>query len=132
MFALFAVLNLWLLTKADAAANLDPSYGGSTHLTRVLERGSIENGMIAVLCVLGWFLMRRRTPSSLFAGGFAVLAGLFLTTHRWLYWEIKGSNPLSWAEPLLIWPFLVYALIYAYREGREQRIAEPNAADNRQ
>ncbi len=123
VFALFAALNLWLLTRTDAASHLDPSYGDSRHLARILERGSIENGMIAALCILGWYFMRHRTYASLFAGALAVLTGLFVTIQRWLFWEIKGANPLSWKEPLFVWPFLVYVIVYAYRAGREQKSA---------
>ena len=132
VFVLFALVNLWLATKAAAGITEGSGIADPRRLERALLRGSFENAAIAALCVAGWYFMRRSTRSALFAGVAAVAVGLFITSCRWLYWEIRGPNPLSWAEPLLVWPFLVYVILYGYREGRKKEIAEPNAADNRQ
>jgi hypothetical protein len=116
-FAVFGFLNLWL-AKLSLRGALPNSGGGGTGTTHSLLRGAGENGLIAALCILGWYFLRRHTPTSLPAGTIAVAMALFITARRWLHWQLAGTNQLPWAEPLLVWPFLLYAIVYGYREGR--------------
>jgi hypothetical protein len=117
LFAVFGVLNIWLARLSSRGA-LPYSGGGGTSNTHSLLRGAAENGAIAALCILGWYFLRRRTPASLPAGTLAVTVALFITVRRWLHWQLAGTNQLPWAEPLLVWPFLLYAIVYGYRESR--------------
>jgi len=119
-FALVAILNVWLSVLAARGSIHDASIGDSQRLVRVVLRGAVVNGIIAVLCLASWYSMRRRTQASLMTGATAVSIALFITSARWMFWQIKGTNPLSWVEPVFVWPFLVYAIVYAYRESRIQ------------
>lgn len=88
--------------------------GDSRRVEYILLRGVVEHASIAAFCVLGWYLMRRRTPDAFLWGTAVVLFALLMTLRRWIYWQVAGANPGSWIEPLFVWPCLAYAIIYSY------------------
>lgn len=112
---LVAVADLWLAVLAVRGTIHDASIGDSQHMVRLLLRGVFENAAIGSLCLFSWYLMRRQTRTRLLAGTAAGMFALFITLRRWTIWEIREDNPLGWVEPLLIWPCLIYTIIYAYR-----------------
>jgi hypothetical protein len=118
LFGLTGALNVWLATLASAGRIHDARVGDSSRLAHLYFRGAAENVGIAVLCILGWYFMRRRTSPTLLIGALAVGLGLFITLRRWIVWQTAGTNTLPWVEPLLVWPFLAYAIVYAYRQSR--------------
>ena len=118
LFGVIGVLNIWLARLSSQRALPDSSAGDAGKMTHSLLLGAVENGATAALCILGWYFMRRRTPTSLLAGALAASVALFITFRRWLQWQLAGTNQWPWAEPLFVWPFLLYAVVYAYRESR--------------
>jgi hypothetical protein len=117
-FAVFGVLDIWLANLASRGTLPHSGVGNTSKITHFMLRGAAENGAIAALCILGWYLMRRRARASLPAGTLAVTLALFITVKRWLHWQLAGTNQLPWAEPLLVWPFLLYVIVYGFRESR--------------
>ena len=45
----------------------------------------------------------------------------------WILASGSGLNPLPCIEPLLVWPPLVYAITYAYKESKRTRGGEDQA-----
>ncbi len=125
IFAFLSIANIWLAILAFQGSIHDPSIGDSKRMAQVLLRGALENGVIALLCISSWCLMRRQTRNHLLVGAGAVMFALFITSMRWMYWEIRGTNTLSWIEPVLVWPCLIYAIVYAYHESKSFAIAVP-------
>jgi hypothetical protein len=118
LFAVFGILNIWLARLSSRGALPNSGGGASSKMTQLLLHGAAQNGVIAVLCILSWYFMRRRTSISLPAGALALTVALFIIVRRWVYLEMAGTNHLPWAEPLLIWPFLLYAIFYGYVESK--------------
>src|SRR5713226_5426532 len=118
VFGVLGILNIWLATLARRGALPDFGTEDPSKEGRILLRRAAQNVEIAALCILGWYLMRRRTPTTLLAGAVAVATGLLIDLNRWVFWQLAGSNLWPWLEPLLIWPFLLYAIVYGYRESR--------------
>ncbi len=118
LFASLAVISAWLVEQETRGAFWDVGFGDSRRTVRILVRGCAENAVIAVLCITAWYLMRRRERSAFLTGSLAVAAGLSITVSRWIYWEIHGRNPIAWAEPLFLWPFLIYAIVFGYLGSR--------------
>jgi hypothetical protein len=118
VFGVIAILNIWLATLARRGALRDFVTEGPSKEARVQLVSAAQNVEIAALCILGWYLMRRRTPTPLLGGAVAVAAGLFISLKRWVSWQSAGTDHWPWFEPLLVWPFLLYAIVYGYRESR--------------
>ncbi len=118
VFGVIGILNIWLATLAARGALPDFGTEDPSKKARVQLVSAAENVGITALCILGWYWMRRRTPTTLLAGAVSVAVGLFITLNRWVYWQLAGTNQWPWLEPLLVWPFLVYAIVYGYRESR--------------
>jgi hypothetical protein len=91
----------------------------SQHTVRWFLRGAIADALIAVFCILGWYLMRRRISATLALGGIAVMAAAFIICQRSLIYLLRGDGFTNWCDVLLELPFLFYAIIYAYRESRK-------------
>jgi|HubBroStandDraft_1064217.scaffolds.fasta_scaffold175891_2 hypothetical protein len=117
LFAVFGVFNFWL-SELSARGALPHSVGGGTDNPRSLLHGAVENGAVAAFCILGWYFLRRRIPGSLPGGTLAVTVALLITVGRWLHWQLVGANQLPWLEPMLVWPFFLYAIVYGYRESK--------------
>lgn len=111
----FAIANVWLFVLV---ARRGPSFEASQNIMHALLRGALGDGVIGVLCISGWHLMRRKTPKHLLIGIGAVVCAFFIASTRWMYWEVRGMNPYSWIEPLLGWPCLAYAAMYGFSKSR--------------
>ncbi len=118
LFAVFGILNIWLARLSSQGVLPNSADGSSSKMTQFLLHGAGANALIAAFCILGWYLMRRRTSASLPTGTLALTVALFIIVRRWVHLELSGTNHLPWAEPLLIWPLLLYAVVYGYRESR--------------
>ena len=122
--ALATVSCVWFATQATKGSIQLAMIGDSRHLTRWFLRGAIENAMIGVFCFMGWYLMRRRISGALVLGAIAVMGAVFIICFRSICWIIRGGGFEYWGDAVLELPFLVYSIIYAYRESKKQ----PNTA----
>ena len=118
LFGLVGAFNIWLAHQASVGKLHDATLGDNARLARLCFQGAAANAVIAGLCILGWHFMRRRTSLALFIGSFAVTLALFITLRRWVIWQMAGINPFPWLEPLLVWPFLAYSIVYGFRQSR--------------
>jgi hypothetical protein len=125
LFAAAAGLNLMEARQA-AYGYTDSFYaptlariGDSQYAARWFLRGALANAAIATLCFLGWHLMRRRLPATLASGGIAVMIAAFIIGHRSMIYLIRGAGFVNWCDLVLELPFLLYAIIFAYRECRK-------------
>src|SRR6266852_3296317 len=109
VFGVLGILNIWMATLAGRGALRDFGTEDPSREARIQLLSAAQNVEIAALCILGWYLMRRRTPTTLLAGAVAVAAGLFIDLKRWVYWQSAGTDHWPGSEPLLIWAFLLYA-----------------------
>jgi hypothetical protein len=125
VFALGAVESVSLARQA-ARGHTDLFYaptlaliGDSQHAARWFMRGAVADGLVAALCILAWYLMRRRLSSTLALGAIAVMCAAFIVGKRSLIYLFDGAGIAYWFDLLLEWPFLFYAIIYAYRECKK-------------
>jgi Na+/H+-dicarboxylate symporter len=93
--------------------------GDSQHTVRWFLRGAVADALVAVFCILGWYLMRKRLSATLALGGIAVMAAAFIICQRSLIYLFRGDGFMYWFDLVLELPFLLYAVIYAYRESRK-------------
>ena len=93
--------------------------GDSQQTARWFIRGAIADAFVAALCILGWYLMRRRLSATLALGGIAVMAAAFIVGQRSLIYLFRGAGFEYWFDLVVELPFLLYAIIYAYRECRK-------------
>src|SRR5206468_3800727 len=112
--------NIWLAFLAARGSLNVHQITDSQHLTQDLFRGAVANAMIAGLCISGWRLMRLRTKTGLLTGGYTVIVAFLITSTRWMLSEIQGPNLGGWIEPLLVWPFLIYTIVYAFAERQKR------------
>ena len=120
--AIFAVAAVLCLLDARLAAqgSIQVSMIGDTqHTVRWFIRGAIADGLVATLCILGWYLMRRRLSATLALGGIVVMIASFIICQRSLIYLFRGAGIAYWFDMVLELPFLFYAIIYAYRECRK-------------
>ncbi len=115
-YSVFAILNLWL--------GHIQTLRGDARTGSILYTGAAWNTAVAVLCFFGRSLMKRHAKLLLIAGALAIAGALLITLRTWILAFPFGLNPVPWIEPLLVWPPLVYAIIYAYKESRLMRGAE--------
>ncbi len=115
----FALLNLPLARVMERQ--------GDTRNAHLLLWGSFWNLIVGGLCLSGRRLMKSASRGGYLAGAVAVGAALLTVMRTWLSALLTGRDPFPFLEALLIWPWLVYALIYALREFQKQGSAEPGA-----
>jgi hypothetical protein len=125
IFAAAAIVSL-LDARQAAHGHTDPFYapilaflGDTQHAARWFLGGAIANGLAAALCILGWDLMRRRLPALLALGGIAVALAAGIIGQRSLIYLFRGAGLFYWIDLVLEVPFLLYTIIYAYRECRK-------------
>jgi hypothetical protein len=122
-FALLAAANIWLAVLAARGSPSVHQITDSQNLTGDLLRGAATNALTAGLCISGWRLMSRRSKTGLLTGGYIVVVAFFITSSRWMLSEIQSPRSGGWIEPLLVWPFLIYPIVYAFAE-RQKREGE--------
>jgi hypothetical protein len=93
--------------------------GDSQHAARWFLRGALADASVAALCILGWYLMRRRLSGTLVLGAIAVMAATFIICRRSLIYLFRGAGIAYWFDLVLELPFLLYVIIYAYRECKK-------------
>src|SRR5713226_667204 len=86
VFGVTGILNIWLATLARRGALPDFGMEDPSREARIQLLGAAQNVEIAALCILGWYLMQRRTPTTLLAGAVSVAVGLFISLRRWVSW----------------------------------------------
>jgi hypothetical protein len=96
--------------------------GDSQRLVWWFLRGAVVDTLIATLCILGWYLMRRRLSAILALGGVAVMVAAFIICQRSMIYLFRGDGFTYWGDVLLELPFLFYAIAYAYG-----KVEKPNA-----
>jgi hypothetical protein len=96
--------------------------GDAQHTARWFLRGAISDAMIAVCCILGWHLMRRRLPAKLALGAILILVAAFIIGQRSLIYLVRGAGFEYWCDLVFELPFLLYAFIYAFREYRKSAV----------
>jgi hypothetical protein len=128
----FAVVFAWGAVESaslarQAARGYTDSYfaptlaliGDSQHTARWFLRGAVADTFVATLCILGWYLMRRRLSATLALGAIAIMAAAVIIGQRSLIYLFRGAGFAYWFDLVLELPFLLYAIIYAYRECRK-------------
>lgn len=93
--------------------------GYSQHAARWFLRGAFADAAVAALCILGWYLMWRRRSATFALGAIAVMAAACIIGQRSLIYLFRGAGFVYWFDLVLELPFLLYAIIYAYRECRK-------------
>jgi hypothetical protein len=93
--------------------------GDVQHTTRWFWRGAIADASVAVCCILGWHLMRRRLPATLALGAILVMVAAFIIAQRSLIYLFRGASFPTWCDMVFELPFLFYSIIYSYRECRK-------------
>src|SRR6185436_3246908 len=86
------------------------------HVSPIIYWGMLQNGLVAILCFGGLWLMGRHRRGYLIAGAVTVAAALFIVLVTGVGPLLRGRILLS--EIFLKWPALLYAIIYALRESR--------------
>jgi len=134
--AVFSVAAVICLMDARQAAHGYPDafyaptlslIGNSQHSARWFLRGAFADASVAALCLLGWYLMRRRLSTSLALGGIAVVVAAYIICHRSLLYLFRGASFEFWIDLVMELPFILYVIIYAYRECRKAP-AKPDIA----
>jgi hypothetical protein len=115
-----ALLNLWLVG----------AHQGDTRNLRFLLWGSFWNLVVGSLCLGGRGLMKSGSRIGCAAGALAVSAALLVVMRNWLGGLLTGRSPFPSFEALLVWPWLIYAIVYA-TVIQKQVGAEPAAPPNR-
>jgi phosphate/sulfate permease len=93
--------------------------GDVQHTTRWFVRGAIADAVVAICCILGWYLMWRRLSATLALGCIAVMLAAFIICQRSMFYLFRGAGFINWCDLVLELPFLLYAIIYSYRECRK-------------
>jgi len=117
VFGILAVKLALLFSRHGVTSNATTITAGSSQMViRGLWRGAFEDCAVGSMCILGWYLMRRRSPASMTTGAISVSLGLMILFRRWIYWQLhKGNgNVVPWLEPLIIWSFFLYVISYGF------------------
>lgn len=113
IFSIFiAAVNVILIAKVLCNSTSGELSTTAQTMVRFLFRGIVENMVIALFCFMGWFWMRQKSHPAVLIGSIFIIAALIVTLRRWILSELTEENPLSWIEPLFIWPLLIYAIMY--------------------
>ena len=116
---LFAFAASWCALQAAHGSMQVAMIGDVQQTTRWFWRGAIADASAAALCILGWYLMRRRLSATLALGGIAVIVASYIICHRSLIYLFRGAGFVNWCDLVFVLPFLFYAIIYAYQECRK-------------
>lgn len=95
---------------------------GVRSAARFYLRGAAANGLGAVLCLVGWELMRRRLPGTLALGAIAVMVAALIIAQRSLIETIRVGGFQNWGDLVIELPLLFYAIIYAWCECKKAAV----------
>ena len=115
IYAVFAPLNV-LLARVSAQR-------GDQQISHALYSGAFWNAVVAVLCFVGWRLMRRQSRVYWAGGACAVAAALLIVMRVWISGLLHGRNPFPVIEAILTWLPMLYVIIFALRESRRGNAA---------
>jgi hypothetical protein len=101
--------------------------GPSVKLAHLNVLAAGKNSLIAVLCIVGWYFMRRRTPTFVAAGTMNVVLGFFMSAGRWIHSVVRGPTHFDALEPLLFWPMFLYAIVYGFLESKTPSKMPPDS-----
>lgn len=118
-----ALLNLWLVRVSEQQ--------GDTRNVRFLLWGAFWNMAIGALCVGGRRLIRTCSRRGCALGVIVVATALFISARNLLGSWLTGRSVLPGLEAVLVWPWLVYAILFAADRLQAQTLAEPCAPPNR-
>ena len=90
--------------------------------------GAFWNVVVGALCLGGRRLIKSGSRLSYGAGALAVGAALLIVMRTWLSGLLTARNPFPVVEALLIWPWLIYAFIYASSAILKQVRAEQSGS----
>src|SRR6266496_2748091 len=122
VYFVFAAVNLWLAGVSSARAT---EYRGQSQYQQQFERTSTRlywagfwNTLVGGLCVCGRAGLKPGAPVGFAASALFIAAAMCITARTWVAALLHGEAHMAWIEPLLVWPCLIYALIYVNRERR--------------
>jgi uncharacterized membrane protein YfcA len=123
-FAVFFILaagNCLVDAIRAAHGHADPYYTSTLALIREsqqmvqwLLRGAIADTLVSALCILGWYLMRRRRSTTIACGGICVVIAVLIISQRSLIYLIRGAGFLDWGDLVIELPLLLYVVVHAY------------------
>ena len=117
-----ALLNLFLVRTLEQQSD--------TRNVRFLLWGAFWNVVVGSLCFIARRLIKPSNLLSCGVGAFALGTALLIVMRTWLGGLFTGRNPFPVLEALLVWPWLIYAIMYAASLIQKQSGAEPVAPPN--
>lgn len=115
IYAMTAPLDVFLAREATQRGDL--------RMARILYSGAFWNTIVAILCVTAWQFMRRRARVSMVTGAYAVAAALVIVMRTWVIGLFRGQNPFPLIEAVLTWLPMLYVIIFALRESKQESLA---------
>jgi hypothetical protein len=115
VYGIFSPLNLWL--GAVAAQQ------GRQQISRVLYSGAFWNGVVAVLCFASWRFMASRRHSAFLIGFCCVAAALLIVMRVWIAGLLHERNPFPLLEAILTWLPMLYVIVYAICETKQEAVS---------
>ena len=120
LFTFGAILDWWMAGQPARPSSMHIAMiGNSQHFKQWLLRGAIQNFTVAVLLILGWYLIRQRVSGMIALGAISVMAAACIICSRSIYWMTRGANFELWCDMVFELPFLAYVIIYAHRESKK-------------
>jgi hypothetical protein len=122
VYFVFAAFNLRLASVSSTRA---AEYRGQPQFQQQFERTSIRlywggfwSMLVGGLCICGRAGLKPGAPVGFAASALFVAIAMCITARTWVAALLHGQVHMAWIEPLLVWPCLAYALIYACRASR--------------
>lgn len=127
VYLAMAAINLWTagVTSTRAAGyQRYPQYQQQLERTRrILCWGGFWNTIVGGLCVGARAGMKPRAPVAYATCAFMIATAICITARTWVVALLRGGAHMAWIEPMLVWPCLVYALLYAHNRSKRTRAA---------
>jgi hypothetical protein len=109
LYAISVPMNLFLSEKLGER--------GEHELAQYMRYGAFWNAVIVLFGVFALLAMNRQTRKGLFTGASCIAVSLLVILRTWVGGLISGRAPFPVLEACLTWLPLLYAMIYALREG---------------
>ncbi len=97
---------------------------------RFLLWGSFWNVAVGALCLGGRRFIKSGSRQGCALGIVAVMTAMFISARSLLGAWLTGRSVLPGLEAVLVWPWLIYAILFAASRVQEETIAEPAASPN--